>query len=370
MSVNLQFYDSSSNIFDFATGLDLGKVRRGYENITKVYIKNDGDSTAKNVSIVSGQIDPLDEDQKIASGWQTFSLNNKDFSSSLDLGDIKPDKFVEGTSTIIDQFLSQRESIFKYILGSAKIDYTSPILTLYQDDATSQAYGRSQVALENAKDLDYKFKIGYKGDKQIFSSLPSGQQNISMAIFAMRINGSGESRDNDNTGYLVEFFMSPKYENKCQIKITKGGKGIAGSSDRSYGYIIGDTGDVWIDYSPSISEFRVRLYNDEDGTPSFEIYKDGEQIDIYKYKWNDKRTSTSRTDEKVKTLKDDEKWYITGGKTFFDVNLQKGSESFLLSDFSVDYNNIKAPIFIKTKINDKGVNGKKYTSAAVLVYQD
>lgn len=370
MSVNLQFYDSSSNLIDFNQGLDLGKVRRGYENISKVYVKNDGDSIAKNVSIVSGQIDSLDNDQKIASTWQTFSLDNKNFYSSLDLGDISIDGYVEGISSFSDAFLSQNESIIKFILGSAKIDYTSPILTFYQDDPTSQAYSRSQIALENAKNLDFNFKIAYSGDKEIFSSLPSGQQNVSMAIFAARINGSGAKRDNDNTGYLIEFFMSPKYENKCQIKITVGGKGIAGSTDRSYGNIIGDTGEVWIDYYPSITTFRVKLYNDDQDIPCFEIYKDGEQLDIYKYKWNTGKTSTSRTNETTKTLKDEDQFYITGGKTFFDTNLQKGSNSFSLSDFKVEYNNIKAPIYIKTKIDDQGVNGKKYTSAAILVYQD
>lgn len=370
MAVNLQFYDSSSNIIDFSQGLNLGKVRRGYENISKIYVKNDGDEIAKNTSIVSGQLNSLDEDQKLASTWQTFSLDNKNFSSSLDLGDIPAGSFVEGTSSIQDRFLSQNESIIKFILGSAKIDYTSPILTFYQDDATSQAYSRSQIALENAKNLDFSFKIGYSGDKEIFQSLPSGQQNVSMAIFAVRINASGKDRDNDNTGYLVEFFMSPKYENKCQIKITAGGKGIVGSSDRSYGNIIGDTGEVWIDYYPSITNFRIKVFNNENDIPCFEIYKDGEQIDIYKYKWNDKKTSTSRTEETTKTLLDEDQFYITGGKTFFDTNLQKGSNSFSLQDFSIDYNNTKAPIFIKTKIDDQGVNGKEYTSAAVLVYQD
>lgn len=370
MSVNLQFYDSSSNLIDFSQGLDLGKVRRGYENISKIFIKNEGDSRADNVSIVSGQIDSLDEDQKLASTWQTFSLDNKNFSSSLDLGNIQAGNYVEGVSEISDNFESQNESIIKFILGSANIDYTSPILTFSQDDATSQAYGRSQIALENAKNLDINFKIGYSGNKEIFSSLPAGQQNVSMAIFAARINASGAQRDNDNTGYLIEFFMSPKYENKCQIKITVGGKGIVGSTDRSYGNIIGDTGEIWIDYYPAITNFRIKLYNDDTEVPCFEIYKDNEQLDIYKYKWNSNKTSTSRTDEKTKVLKDEDQFYITGGKTFFDVNLQKGSNSFNLSDFKIQYNNIKAPIYIKTKIDDQGVNGKKYTSAAVLVYQD
>lgn len=370
MAVNLQFYDSSSQILDTTIGLDLGTVRRGYDHISKIYVKNEGDTTAQNVTLTSGQEDPSDENQILASKWQTFSLDNKIFSSSLDLGDIEPDSFAAGTSSREDRFESSSESLFKFLLGSVKYDFTSPILSYYQTDATSQSYGRSQIALENAKNIDFSFKLGYNGNKEIFSSLPANQQNVSMAIFAVRINASGESRDNDNTGYLIEIFTSPKYENLFQLKITTGGKGIAGQSDRSYGTVIADTGSNWLSYNPLLTELRIKVYNDKDGIPSFEVYKDGEQVDIYKYKWNAAHTSTSRTNEKVKVFQDEDKAYITGGKTFFDINLQKGSESFRLSDFSITYNNNKAPIYVRTHIDDTGLNGQKYTSAAVLIYQD
>lgn len=370
MGVSLQFYDSSLNLLDTATGLDFGKVRRGYDHITKIYVKNDGDEDAKNVSIVSGQEDTTDADQILASKWQTFSLDGSTYKSELPLGTVEAGAYATGTDTVEDDFSAADTSLFKFLLGSVKTDFTEPILSYYQSDATSQSYGRSQLALENAKDLDFSFTLSYTGDKDVFGSLPSNQQNASMAIFAVRINGMGDPRDNDNTGYLVEFFTSPKYENMFQMKITTKGKGICGSSDRSYGYVIGDTGAVWLSYYPLLTVFRVKVYNDEDGTPCFEFYKDGEQVDIYKYAWNAKKTSTSRTSETTKVLQDTDKTYTTGGKTFFDVNLQKGSLSYRLSDFSMTSNNSRAPIYIKTHIDDTGLNGQKYTSAAVLIYQE
>lgn len=370
MSVNLQFYNSSSELLDTTTGLDLGTVRRGYDHISKIYVKNEGDTPAKNVSLVSGQEDPSDENQVLASKWQTFSLDNKKYSSTLDLGIIEAQSYAEGESSAQDSFSSSSDSLFKFLLGSSKYDFTEPILTYYQSDATSQAYGRSQIALENAKNLDFSFKMGYTGDNEVFSNLPASQQNVSMAIFALRINASGETRDNDNTGYLVEFFTSPKYENKFQLKVTVGGKGIAGQSDRSYGTVIGDTGSIWLDYYPLQTDFRIKLYNSDEGVPCFEFYKDNEPVDIYKYAWNDTKTSTTRTQETVKVLEDSDKNYVTGGKTYFDVNLQKGAKSYRLSDFSISYNNTKAPIYIRTHIDTDGLNGQKYTSAAVLIYQE
>ena len=370
MSINLQFYDTNMELIDSTRGLNLGTVRRGYDHITRVYVKNDGDQTANNVSLVSGQQNPSDENQVIASKWHTFSLDGTTYKEQLNFGTLEPGDFVTGNNTENDNFSSPDSSIFKFLLGSCDYDFTRPILTFSQQDATSQAYGRNQLALENAKDLDFTFKLGYTGDNDIFAALPSGQQNASMAIFAVRINAMGATRDNDNTGYLLEFFTSPKYENKFQFKVTTGGKGIAGSTDRSYGSIIGDTGIVWLDYYPLLTEFRIRVYNDENNIPCFELFKDGEQVDIYKFAWNDAHTSTSRTDEKVKTLQDPEQNYITGGKTYFDVNLQKGTNNYRLSDFSITYDNARAPIYIKTHIDDTGLNGETYTSAAVLVYQE
>ena len=370
MGINLQFYDQNFKLLDSSVGLNLGKVRRGYNYISTVYIKNDGDIDAKNVSIVSSPEQTDNEDSQLAATWQSFSRDNKIYSSSLDLGTIKAGKYATGTEIIKDNFRDTSSSIFKYLFGSAKQDFTSPILTYYQDDATSQSYGRSQLALENAKNIDFSFKMGYTNNKEIFNSLPTNQQNVSMAIFALRINGMGNPKDNDNTGYLVEFFTSPKHENKFQLKITVGGKGIAGQSDRNYGSIIADTGSVWLDYYPLLTEFRVRLYNDENEIPCFEIYKDNELITLYKFAWNSNKTSTYRTNETVKVLKDLDKTYITGGKTFFDVNLQKGSLSYRLSDFSVTTDSAVTPIYIKTNISDLGKNGQTYTSLATLTYQE
>ena len=119
-----------------------------------------------------------------------------------------------------------------------------------------------------------------------------------------------------------------------------------------------------------IEQDWVDNYYDEDGVPCFEFYKDNEQIDLYKFAWNSNKTSTSRTNEKVKILKDSDKTYTTGGKTYFDVNLQKGSLSYRLSDFIISYDNVKAPIYVKTHIDDSGINGQKYTSTATQIYQD
>ena len=77
-----------------------------------------------------------------------------------------------------------------------------------------------------------------------------------------------------------------------------------------------------------------------------------------------------RVDGKVKVLEDTENTYVTGGKTFFDVNLQKGSLSYRLSDFNIRYDNAKAPIYIKTNIDALAENGLEYTSMATLIYQD
>lgn len=370
MSVKLQFYNAASKLLDSTVGINLGKVRKGYDHLTTIFVKNDGDEDARNVSITSNPEDSTNEQSVQAAKWQTFSLDGENFSKTLDLGTVKAGKFATGTDTIEDKFKDSTSSIFKYVLGSAKQDFTAPILSYYQDDSTSQSYGRSQIALENAKNIDFSFKMGYIYNKETFNSLPANQQNVSMAIFAARINGMGNPKDNDNTGYLIEFFTSPKYENKFQLKITVGGKGIAGSTDRSYGKIIADTGSVWLDYYPLLTQFRICLYNNEQGIPCFEFYKDGEQIDLYKYKWNADKTSTIKTDEKVKVLEDTEKTYVTGGKTFFDVNLQKGSLSYRLSDFNIRYDNAKAPIYIKTNIDALAENGLEYTSMATLIYQD
>lgn len=77
MSVKLQFYDAASKLLDTTIGLDLGKVRRGYDHISTIYVKNDGDEAAQNVSITSTAEDSTDADSVLASNWQTFSLNGK-----------------------------------------------------------------------------------------------------------------------------------------------------------------------------------------------------------------------------------------------------------------------------------------------------
>ena len=50
--------------------------------------------------------------------------------------------------------------------------------------------------------------------------------------------------------------------------------------------VIADTGSTWLDYYPLLTNFRIRLYNNENGVPCFEFYKDNEQIDLYKFAYS------------------------------------------------------------------------------------
>jgi hypothetical protein len=44
-------------------------VRRGYDHISTIYVKNDGDEAARNVSITSTAEDSTDADSVLASNW-------------------------------------------------------------------------------------------------------------------------------------------------------------------------------------------------------------------------------------------------------------------------------------------------------------
>ena len=57
MSVKLQFYNVASKLLDSTVGINLGKVRKGYDHLTTIFVKNNGDEDARNVSNTSNQED-------------------------------------------------------------------------------------------------------------------------------------------------------------------------------------------------------------------------------------------------------------------------------------------------------------------------
>lgn len=357
MAAILKFLDMENNEIELPTGVDFGLSRKGIPIIKPIKIKNVGDITARSLILKSDTLNTLSQvgeeeyaNQKLAASWKSFSLSeNGEYVKTLNLGDVRPGRFVEGTKEVVENFETQHNCIFeeKWSTGITEFKENKMVFKKLNDETKGNISKRMKcAALTAPRDLEVEFNMEFNSDPEIESEMNA------MLVFPFRVNCKG-----DGLGYLA-LFQYNRQENKFLASIHKHGKGMETNIDRVYGTKIFDT--ISFKTFDKTKKLGFKVYNNKSGYPTFEITYGGENMLLAS-------TAGSGADSYVKTDTASDA-YKTGGDFYFDWGLYDGDIDCKVSNFTIKTEELEQPIYIKTYITDEGRDKVNYKSAVEVSY--
>lgn len=357
MAVELQFLDMNNKEISLTTGVDYGLTRKGIPVIKAVKLKNVGDVTARDLILTattldsSAQVSPEEyENQLIAASWKSFSLTeNGEYNKKLNLGNIRPGRFLEGTKYLTEEFTSQHDCMFKEVWSTGITEFKENKIVFKKLDNETKgniAKRMSCSSLKAPRDLKVEFNVEFNSQADIESEMNA------MLIFPVRMNSKG-----DDTGYLI-LFQYNRQENRFYASIHKNAKGMASNIDRVYGTKIFDT--ITFKTFDKSKKLGFNIYNNASGNPTFEILYGGEKM-ILANSIGSSVEEYSKTDTASGS-------YKTGGDFYIDCGLYDGDISCSISNMTIETEELEQPIYIKTYIGDNGKNKVNYKSSVEVSY--
>lgn len=356
MAVELKFYDE--DVMEL-NEIDAGESRMNYGTITAVKIKNEGTDRAKNCIIDSCPLNTLDElkttmndeeakaeyeKQLMAASWKSFSLiKDGNYSTELELGNINPGCFLEGTQTLQEPFSNIETSMFQSVWSYCLEQWSNNSLKIYKDTAKSQTAQRKVLNIGEHRDIDIKFKLNYDYDSSAYA------KSSCLVIFPVRIDPRGY-------GYILSFQFRAS-DGKCFFGVYKDGKGMVSNLSRTYGTRIFDT-NGYKEFDSS-KYMGAKVYTNENDEICFEFILNGEKQVLYK---------TSDKSIKGTTVVDTTNAYPNAGAAYFDVGMYYGDLAITLSNFSISTETDQQTVYIKSKIDGNATDGENYTSAISISY--
>lgn len=355
MPSELKFLDMENQEINI-NGLDLGLVRKGTTNISKVKIKNTGNITARDLILSADTLNTNDEvteaeyqNQLLAKSWKSFSLKeNGVYLDKLNLGDILPDKFVEGIKDIDVNLANSGVCIFKEAWSTAITEFKDETLIFRKADGEINGNVTRRMScydLGVPKDVEIEFNLNPIVDATVSS------ESDAMVSFPVRLNSNG-----DGKGYMF-VFQYKRTNNRFSIAIYKDAKGLVDSVDRVYGTRIFDIGAYRI--FDKTKKLGAKVYNNSNGEPTFEVMYDGKNLDLFKV--GETVGSKFMSDTDVIS-------YKSGGEFYFDINLHPGDINFGLSNVKIITEELEQPIFIKTILGDVAKDKVQYKSSVLISY--
>ncbi|MEG2018062.1 MAG: hypothetical protein RR128_06330, partial [Clostridium sp.] len=313
MAVILKFLDANNNEIDLSSGLDFGTSRKGIANINKFKVKNEGDATARDLILTSSTLNEkseVDEEeynrQSRASMWKTFGYaENGTFVKELRLGDIKPNKFAEGTKSTDILYTNETNCQFQDVWTAGVTEFKSDqhIFKKLDDGSKGQVAKRmSMPSLPLCRDFEVEFNID-------FNCTVEGQESSLPFIgFPIRINSKG-----DGMGYM--FLMQyRRTDKKFMVSIYKDAKGMTTNTDRDYGTKIFDT--IVYQQFDKTKKIGFKIYNNTLGQPTFEVKYDRKNVKLGKaYVSGIQGYALSDTSVNA---------YVESGNFFKDISLYDG----------------------------------------------
>lgn len=357
MAANLKFLDLDNNEIQLPTGIDLGLSRKGMPIIKPIKIKNEGDITARSLII---RAEPLNSEkevtpeeyanQMLAASWKSFSFTeNGEYSKTLNLGDVRPGRFVEGTKEIVETFENQHNCIFeeKWSTGITEFKEGKMVFKKLNDESKGNISKRMSCSVLTApRDLEVEFNMEFNSDPEIESEMNA------MLVFPFRVNCNG-----DGLGY-VAIFQYNRQENKFLAAIHKGGSGMVTNIDRNYGTKIFDT--ISFKTFDKNKKLGFKVYNNKGGYPTFEITYGGENMTL--------ASSLGTSKDNIVQSDTASGSFKTGGDFYFDWGLYDGDVDCRVSNFTIKTEELEQPIYIKTYITEEGKDKVNYKSAVEVSY--
>lgn len=357
MAAELQFLDMNNEEISLETGIDYGLSRKGIPIIKAVKLKNVGDVTARDLILTATTLNSSSEvsaeeyeNQLVAASWKSFSLvQDGEYSQKLNLGDVRPGRFLEGTKTVKEEFASQKDCMFEDVWSTGITEFKEEKMTFKKltDDSKGNIAKRMRCTkLTAPRDLKVEFNMEFNSEPDVESEMNG------MLIFPIRMNSKG-----DETGYLV-LFQYNRQEDRFFVSIHKNAKGMASNIDRAYGTKIFDT--IAFKSFDKSKKLGFNVYNNASGNPTFEILYGGEKM-LLTNSIGSVKEEYSKTD----TASDA---YKTGGDFYMDLGLYDGDLTFSISNMTIQTEELEQPIYIKTYITDNGKNKVDYKSSVEVSY--
>lgn len=357
MPVQLQFLNMNNEEIDLGEGLDLGVSRKGRPVITPIKIKNVGNITARDIILEATTLNEQNEVDEVeyanqlkAASWKSFSLDKDgEYVKELRLGDLKPNRFIEGYQTLHEKFENSTSCMFKEVWCTGVSNFQDNHLVLHKNDYEEKGAVARRMKCETLarpRDLEMEFKLSFEANPEEESLTDA------MIVFPVRINSKG-----DGNGYIF-IVTYRRADNKFMVNIYKNGKGMESNNDRVYGTKIFDT--VQYRTFDTNKKIGLKIYNDSNNVPTFEVLYNGQNLPLA-------NADGTGTEESVK--KDNKSdAFIAGGDFFMDCSIYDGDIALAISEFKVKTENLEQPIYVKTIVGDDADDKMEYRSSLMVGY--
>lgn len=356
MAVDLKIIGENEQEVDLSTGLDFGVARKGVPTLVKFKVKNVGTTTARDVFLIPSTLNEQSEvseeeyaNQLKSVKWKSFGFNENDlFSKKLNIGDIKPNKFAEGTKTLMVLFKNANSCELKDVWTTGVTEFIDGkhIFKKANDNPSGQVGKRmSCPILDSCRDFETEFFLDFKTIQE------GGEYQASVNV-PIRINSKG-----DGLGYM--FMIRYKREtNQIFVTVQKNARGMITNTDRDYGEkLFETTANHTFNKGKKIG---LKVYNNALNQPTFEVKYGGEKLLLTKsYTYDEEGFSLS---DKSSTS------YENSGKFYFDFSLNDGDISCSLEDMIIKTEELEQFIYMKTVIGDDAQNKTMYKSSAIISY--
>lgn len=358
MAVNIKLYNEKDEEITEVEGLDYGLSRVRYPYIKTIYLKNLGNNNAEKLTISADTLNKKEDidieeynKQLKAKSWKTFSTDNRNFVEFLELGKILRGSYYEGVREINFDLSSNR--------GTLKEEWTNAVpnfidnklvfrkITYDSEDKTQGTGGaRYNVNIGTARDVDITFYMSYLGDSKISYSA------IATLLLPIRVGSDG-------FGYGL-CIQRNRANNKMFFAIYKKTKGMLDANTSILGTRIIDIKSyINVDETKPL---RIKVYNDNNGYPTFEFYCNGQQQLLY--------SSADRSKSSLAFSDTDNGYYSTRGSMYLDMALYKGDIEFIIEKITLITENQKQPIYIKTFIESDAIDQQNYKSALKIEWKE
>ena len=351
MAVNLKLYDENDKEITLTDGVQLGLTRVRYPETKTLYLRNLGNTNAENLTISADTLNQIEDvgqkeydNQLLAKSWKGFSLDNRNFVPFLDLGHILKGSYYEGIKEVKFDLTSSN--------GSLKEEWTNGLpnyidskfvfrkMTYDSEDQTQgTASGRFNINVGTIRDIDLTFYMEYLGDSD------SSYTAIATLLIPIRVGSDG-------FGYGLSIQRN-RANNKMFFGIYKRAKGMLDANTSILGTRIIDTRS-YMDIDES-KPMRIKVYNDDDGFPTFEFYCNGQQQLLYSS--SDRNVSSYAFTDKA------EGYYASRGSMYLDMALYRGDIEFKFFNATLITEEQKQPIYMRTLIGQEAEDQKEYKSS-------
>ena len=358
MAVNLKLYDEDDNEITLLNGIDFGLTRMRYPVVKKMYLRNLGNDNAKNLTITADTLNKKEdisneeyEKQVKAKRWKSFSLDNKNFSEILDLGKVLKGSYYEGIKEVKFDLTSSKGTLKEEWTNAVPNFIDSKLVfrkTTYESEDKAQGTGSARflVDIGTVRDIDLTFYMNYIGDSNTSYSA------IATFLIPIRIGSDGFGY-----GLLIQ---RNRANNKMFFAVYKRTKGMLDANTSIMGTRIINI-NSYIDLDET-KPMRIKVYNNENGEPTFEFYCNDKQQLLY--------SSSDKTKSAYAFTDNAEGYYPAKGSMYFDLALYKGDIEFDIYNVNLITEEQKQPIYMKTFIEKDAIDKEIYKSSLKLEWTE